>query len=461
MSEGGTSTKWWDLRRFIAVLREHGALNEFRKEVDPVHELGALLHASEQSGKAALFHRVAGHEIPVMGSALGSHERIALALECEQDEIFDRVQSAKAQVLKPEQISAPAACQEVRRSLVDLSALPVPTHAPKDGGPYLNAGIVIARDPVGGRHNLTFIRMQVYGPDLVGVNINLWRDMREFFQQAEASGENLPFCAAFGVDPALLMAAAFRYDGDEYEIAGALRGAPVPVVQALTCEVLVPALAEIVMEGEVLAGERREEGPMAEFTGHYSGTTQQPVGRITSISHRKEPIFQTIAGASYEHLILGNALTREPLLDTEVRKISPRVKSVHLPPFGSGFTAIVSLGGPRPGEPISVGIAALSSHVNIKTVVLVDEDVDIFQPAEVAWALSTRVRWDRDCVVIPGAQGNDLDPSSDAQAVQAKVLVDATLGDDRKRSRPYERVRYPTIDVREFLGGTTDPDAGP
>lgn len=436
----------------MAILRENGALNEFHKEVSLRHELGALLHASEQSGKAALFHRVEGQEIPVLGSALGSHERIALALDCAPEEIFGRVRRARDNPVKPERIDGAAPCQEVHRPSVDLADLPIPVHAPKDGGPFVNGGVVIARDPESGRHNLTFIRMQVYGPDIVGVNINLWRDMREFFKKAEEAGENLPFCVAIGVDPVLLMAAAFRYEGDEYEIAGALRGAPVPVAPALSCDVLVPALAEIVMEGEVLAGERREEGPMAEFTGHYSGTGEQPVGRITSISHREEPTFQTIAGASYEHLVLGNALTREPALETQVLKISPRVTGVHLPPYASGFTAIIRMADPRPGEPLSVGIAALSSHVNIKTVILVDEDVDIHQPAEVTWALSTRVRWDRDCVVIPGAQGSDLDLSSDDRAVQAKVLVDATLAEREKRRRPFERVRYPAIDLSQYLG---------
>ena len=187
---------------------------------------------------------------------------------------------------------------------------------------------------------------------------------------------------------------------------------------------------------------------MAEFTGHYSGTAPQPVARIRAITMRREPIFQTIAGASYEHLILGNAVTREPPLDAAVRKLSRRISRVHLPPYGCGFTAIISMHEPEPGEPQTVGFAALASHVNVKTVIIVDDDVDIFDPADVMWALSTRARWDQDPLVAPNARGNDLDPASDENAVQAKLIVDATLGAQRRNR--YTKVRYPAVELREY-----------
>ena len=267
-----------DLRDFIDVLRKAGALAEIVTPVDPVHELGAVLRACEQSGKAALFHNVKGSEIPVMGSALGSHERIALAVGCERQKLGDVLDAATRAPVAFRAIEGAAPCQEVVTDNVNLATLPVPVHAPKDGGAFINAGVVICRDPVSGRHNLSYVRMQVKGRDRVGINLNTWRHMREFFETAEAQGENLPFCVAIGVDPVLMIAAAFRYGGDEYEIAGALRGGPIPVVRARTCDIMVPATAEIVLEGEVLAGEREEEGPMAEYTGHYSGVHQQPVG---------------------------------------------------------------------------------------------------------------------------------------------------------------------------------------
>jgi 2,5-furandicarboxylate decarboxylase 1 len=440
-----------DLRGFLEVLRRAHAIEDIERTVDPVHELGAILRACEQEGKAAFFHRVKGSEIPVVGSALGSHERIALAVGCERDKLGDVMEEATQSPIPPREIDGPAACQQVVADNVNLRMLPIPVHAPKDAGPFINAGIVIGRDPVSGRHNLSYVRLQVKGPDRVGVNLNTWRHLREFFETAEAQGRNLPFCVAIGVDPVLMIAAAFRYDGDEYEIAGALRGKPTPVVRGRTCDVMVPATAEIVLEGEILAGEREEEGPMAEYTGHYSGVHPQPVGRIIAITHRREPIFQTTAGASFEHLLLGTAVTREPKLKRLAIGASPRVREAYLPPYASGFLALISMEQPRPGEARAVGIAALNAHVNINTVVVVDADVDVFNPTDVLWALSTRVRWERDQVVIPGTLGNELHPSASRDGVISKTIIDATLPPELRES--YSKIVYPRVDLAALLSG--------
>jgi 2,5-furandicarboxylate decarboxylase 1 len=437
-----------DVRWFIGALRERGMLVDVRCEVDAVHELGAVLRASERAGMAALFHCVRGHTMPVLGGALGSNERIAVALGCAPADVGATVLKALSDPIPPVTFDGPAPSQEHADADVDLGRLPIPVHAPGDAGPYINAGVVVGRDPESGRHNLSYVRLQVRGPARTGVNINAWRDLRTFLDKAEAVGHNLPFCVALGVDPVLMMAAAFRYPGDEYEIAGALRGEPVPVVPATTSDILVPALAELILECEITAGERELEGPMAEFTGHYSGSSLQPVGVVKAITSRRDPIFQTIAGASWEHLVVGNALTREPPLDTAVRHISPRVHAVHIPPYGAGFTALVSLDSPKPGEAVNVGIAALHSHINVKTVVVVDGDVNIFDPADVMWALSTRARWGEDINVLTGASGNELDPSSDDAGIVDKLLVDATLGD---RSGSYTKVNYPTVELKDYL----------
>jgi len=438
-----------DLRSFIALLREQGAIHEITTPVDPVHEVGAILRACEQGGKAAYFHKVRGSTMPLVGGVLGSHARIALALGCGRDELGALLDAATRAPIAPREVDGPAPCQEVVESTVDLAQLPVPTHAPRDAGPYINAGVVIARDPVSGRQNLSYVRFQIKGKDRVGVNLNTWRHLREFFEAAEAAGKNLPFCVAIGVDPALMLAAAFRYDGDEYEIAGALRREPTPVVRARTCDVLVPASAEIVLEGEIIAGEREAEGPMAEYTGHYSGIGSQPVGRIRTITHRRDPIFETIAGASFEHLLLGTAVTREPNLRRLTMSASPRVRDVLLPPYASGFLALIAMESPRPGEVRNVALAALHSHVNISTVIVVDTDVDLFNPTDVWWAVSTRVRWERDTVVIPETLGNELHPSASRDGAIAKIIIDATLAPEL-RDR-YSKVVYEPVDLTALL----------
>ena len=438
-----------DLRGFLEVVRKGDELYEIRRAVDPVRELGAVLNACERAGKAAFFHSVKGFDIPVTGALLSSQRRIALALGCGVSEVGARMAAATGRPIKPQPHQGAAPCQEVKVKDPDLTRWPIPTHSPLDPAPFITAGVVIARDPESGRHNLSYNRMQIYGRDRAGISMNIWRHIKAFFDKLEPKKQNLPFCVAIGPDPAVMMAGAFRYDGDEYEIAGSLRGAPIPVVRALTCDVMVPASAEIVLEGEVLAGERQMEGPMAEFTGHYSGADPKHVARITAITHRAKPIFQTMNGGGYEHVSLGNMITREPLLERFVRHISPRVKAMHLPPYAAGFTAIVSLDQPEPGEARNVALAAMAAHVNFKTVIVVDADVDIFDPADVLWALATRARWDRGVVPVPGAHGNELDPSSDEHGIVAKVIIDATLPAEKRKR--YLKVAYPPVDLKKYL----------
>ena len=438
-----------DLRSFLDAARHAGEVYEIRKAVDPVRELGAVLNACERAGKAAFFHSVQGFDIPVVGAALSSERRIAIALGCDLSEVQARMARATQQPVKPQAHPGAAPCQEVVERKPDLGRWPIPTHSPLDAGAFVTAGVVIARDPDSGRHNLSYNRMQIYGADRAGISMNIWRHIKTFFDRLEPQKKNLPFCVAIGPDPVVMMAAAFRYDGDEYEVAGALRGAPIPVVRAKTCDVMVPATAEIILEGEVLAGERQMEGPMAEFTGHYSGADPKHVARIRAITHRKTPIFQTMNGGGYEHVSVGNMITREPLLERFARGMSPRVKAVHLPPYAAGFTAIIALENPEPGEAKNVALAAMAAHVNFKTVIVVDADVDIHDPADVMWALGTRVRWDEGVIRIPGAHGNELDPASGEHGLVTKVIIDATLPAD-KRSR-YIKVAYPPVDLSIYL----------
>jgi 2,5-furandicarboxylate decarboxylase 1 len=438
-----------DLRSYLEVVRKAGEMHEIRREVDRVRELGAVLAACERAGKAAYFHKVKGSDIPVVGSLLSSPKRIALALGCDVSQVSGRMARATREPIAAQ--TGKPVCQEVVIKNPDLTKWPIPTHSPLDAGAFITAGVVIARDPESGRHNLSYNRMQIYGPDRSGISMNIWRHIKTFFDKIEPKGQNLPFAVALGPDPVVMMAAAFRYDGDEYEVAGSLRGSPIAVVKALTCDVMVPATSEIVIEGEVLAGERRMEGPMAEFTGHYSGADPKHVAKITAITHRAKPIFQTMNGGGYEHVSVGNMITREPLLETFVRHMSPRVKAVHLPPYSGGFTALIAVENPQPGEAKNIGLAALAAHVNFKTVIVVDADVDIFDPADVMWALSTRARWDRGFASIANVHTNELDPSSDEHGIVAKAVIDATLPADKRKR--YVKVAYPPVDLEKYLRG--------
>lgn len=438
-----------DLRTFIEVLEKHGELFRVRREVDRVHEIGSVIRACENEGTGApLFENVAGSGIPVIGGVLSRMERIALAMGCRREEIVETLMRALENPLPPVPVEE-APCQECvyEGDAADLSLLPIPTHAPRDGGAFITGGVIVSRQPGMTRQNLSFQRMQVKGPRKLGIMINEWRHLRDFLQQAEEEGRPLPISVVIGADPLVYVGAGLRYEGDELEVAGSIRGEPVPVVCSRTSDILVPALAEIVVEAEILPGTREEEGPLGEFTGHYSDPWPSPVVRVKAITTRRDPIYQTIAGASYEHINLGGVVPREPLVLKHCRYVSSGVKNVHLAPYGSGFLALIQVRKSNPGEPKNLAMAAMISYVNIKNVIVVDEDVDIFDPADILWAVSNRVVPERDIFFVPHAQGHELDPTSDSRGVQTKMGIDATLNED---SKGLARVVYPPVDLSQY-----------
>ncbi len=445
-----------DLRTFLEELRSSGELAEIAKEVDPVHEIGSVIATLEQKhGPAASFVNVKGYAgKTVVGGLLSNHRKIAIALGCAQAEVTDRMEHVLTHPIAPVEIEK-APCQEVvlTGDQVDLTALPIPTHAPEDGGPFITAGVTVGRDPENGVQNLSFQRMHIKGKNRMGIMINEWRHMRGFLDKAEAAGKPLPVAVAIGVDPVLMIAAGCRYDGDEAELAGGLRGKPVETVKCVTCDIRVPAWSEYVIEGEILPGVREDEGPLAEFTGHYGLLWKSPVFAVKAITHRKDAVWQTLNGGSFEHINLGNVLPREPLIRNFARYVSKNVTGVHIPPYGSGFMAVVQMKKKNEGEPKNVAMAAMISYVNIKNVVVVDTDVDIYNPADVLWAISNRVNPREDIFHVPNSQGHELDPCSDETGVQTKMGIDATLKANRQKLK---KAVYPTVDLGEYLkGGAT------
>ncbi|MCI8476869.1 MAG: UbiD family decarboxylase [Oscillospiraceae bacterium] len=438
-----------DLRSFLQVLQEKDLLFTAGKEVDWNHEIGSIIGTLEPSGKAAYFPKVKGKEFAVCGGMLASMDAAAAALGCEKAEITDFLAKCLENPIKPKVVEK-APCQEnvLTGDQIDMDRVPVPVHAPKDGGPIITGGVIVSKPVDGTRQNLSFQRMHVKGKDKISIMINEWRHLKDFYNEAEAQGKALPISIVIGADPVVYIAAGLRYDGDEMEIAGAVRGRPMEVVKCVTNDIYVPAEAEFVIEAEILPTQRELEGPLGEFTGHYSEPWNSPVMHVTAITHRNGAIYQTINGASFEHINLGNVLPREPLLKNFATYVSSGVVNVHIPPYGSGFLALVQIKKKNPGEPKNVALAAMMTYVNIKNVIVVDEDVDIYNPADVMWALSNRVIPEKDIFYVPNAQGHELDPCSDERGVQTKMGIDATLSDE---SRVLERVRYPKVNLQDYL----------
>ena len=175
--------------------------------------------------------------------------------------------------------------------------------------------------------------------------------------------------------------------------------------RGVTVDVDIPATAEIVIEGYVHPAQKKAEGPLAEFHGYHGEMWESPTVEVTAVCHRNNPIYQTIIPGWYEHIYIGNVLPREPLLRRFVRHINPQA-NVHIPPYANGFAAIIQIKRDNPGEPKNLAMAAMTAHINIRNVIVVDEDINIYDAADVMWALTNRVDWRQDVFqvsICPGA----------------------------------------------------------
>jgi 2,5-furandicarboxylate decarboxylase 1 len=379
--------------------------------------------------------------MPVISGFMSRRAWIAEAMGVPQSELLSTFRHAAENPVPWQEVGA-GVCQQVVHRDIDLHALlPIPTHSEHDNGPYITAGMVIARNPVTGIQNVSINRIQVHGKDRMAI-LMLPRHLHAFYQEAEARNQPLDVAVVIGADPLTLLAsqAITPIDHDELEIAGALHGAPLPVVKCLTSEVRVPANAEIVIEGKILPKVREPEGPFGEFPKYYSAKENREVIAVEAITHRTSPVFHTIVPAEMEHLLLGS-IPREATLLAHLQRSFPSVLDVHLSIGGVGrYHLHVKFKKRREGETKNVVLCALGAHYDIKQVTVVDDDVDVHDPQQVEWAVATRFQADRDLVVISGAQGSVLDPSTTVgtetangeppaahmQGISAKMGLDAT-----------------------------------
>jgi 2,5-furandicarboxylate decarboxylase 1 len=383
---------------------------------------------------------------------------MAEALGVQQDQLLAHFQHAALHPIPFKEVTdAPA--QEVVHTDVDLlGQLPIPTHNEHDSGAYITAGLLISRSPETGIQNVAIHRCQISGKNRIGVLL-LPRHTDHYYRMAEKAGKPLQMAIAIGVDPATLLSsqAIVPVDHDELEIAGALHGKPLEVVKCTSNEVRVPADAEIVIEGRLLAEEREEEGPFGEFPQYYGERARRHVIEVDAITHRRGAMFHTIVGGGLEHLLLG-AIPREATILNELQRSFPGVRDVHLALGGVGrYHLYVKLDKRQNGEGKNVILGAFAAHYDIKHVVVVDTDVDIHDPQEVEWAVSTRFQADRDLVVIAHSQGSKLDPSTD-DGVGAKMGLDATIPVDAPEMK-YKRIRIPgeeDLDLASLLTTARD-----
>ncbi|ASB63869.1 MULTISPECIES: phenolic acid decarboxylase BsdC [Bacillus amyloliquefaciens group] len=435
-----------DFREFLAALEKEGQLLTVNEEVKPEPDLGAAARAASNLGDktpALLFNNIYGHhDAQVALNVIGSWPNHAMMLGMPKDtpvkeqffEFAKRYDAFPVPVKREE--TAPFHENEITEDINLFDILPLFRINQGDGGYYLDKACVISRDLEDpdnfGKQNVGIYRMQVKGKDRLGIQPVPQHDIAIHLRQAEERGVNLPVTIALGCEPVITTAAStpLLYDQSEYEMAGAIQGEPYRIVKSKLSDLDIPWGAEVVLEGEILAGEREYEGPFGEFTGHYSGGRSMPVIKIKRVYHRNNPIF--------EHLYLGMPWTEcdymigintcVPLYQQLKEAYPNEIVAVNAM-YTHGLIAIISTKTRYGGFAKAVGMRALTTPHGLgycKMVIVVDEDVDPFNLPQVMWALSTKMHPKHDAVIIPDLSVLPLDPGSDPAGMTHKMILDAT-----------------------------------
>jgi 4-hydroxy-3-polyprenylbenzoate decarboxylase/2,5-furandicarboxylate decarboxylase 1 len=403
-----------DLREFIAYLEDRKELRRIRKPVDTRYEIAAYIRkTSDIKGPALLFENVKDSRVPVLGGVFATRKRALLALETSDRECADKFQRALDHLLPPQTVAS-APCKEVilKSGDADLSRFPIPIFSQGDSGPFITAGLVISKDPESTRSNTSIYRLQVHDSHRLGVKA---QQLQRQLRKAESRGEALPVAIAIGTDPVLMLASQWDapYGVDEIELAGALRGEPVEVVRAETVDLTVPATAEMIIEGTIQPKAREIEGPFGEVGGYSTPEFPKPVIDVTAITHRRNPIFQAaLTGMPTTENHILRQIPMEATYYWELKKRHPGVTAVHFPAAGAIlFLVIIAMKQTYLYEARNA-IASMFATRRNKFIIVVDDDVDIYDMEKVMWAVATRSRPEEDVVIFPRLSTSGMDPSA-------------------------------------------------
>jgi UbiD family decarboxylase len=413
-------------RGFIDQLRSEGKLKEINNPLSPLYEVSASV-----GKEPTLFSNVNGSKVVM--NLLGSRELLALALGVSADNIIrylsSRVMDGKMKLVHD------SPTQEVVEE-PDMSKLPILTHFEGDGAPYITSGVVVSE--YDGVMNASIHRLRVIGKDKLAARLVEFRHTYNLYKKASEKGEALPVAIVIGIDPVILFAVSTRVpEGKEFHYASALIGRPIELFQ---CEngIKVPH-AEIVLEGYIHPTELADEGPFVDISGTYDIIRKQPVIYLTNMMCRHDPIYHALMPAGGEHHIL-MGVPYEPLIFSEIRKVAD-VRNVVLTPGGCCyFHAAVQIHKNNDEEAKKAIDAAFAVHKSLKHVVVVDDDIDIFDPNDIEFAIATRVKGDEDIYIYPDVRGSTLDPRS-TNGIGTKVGIDATM--DLSRKLKFERAKRP------------------
>ncbi|MDF7628027.1 MULTISPECIES: UbiD family decarboxylase [unclassified Pantoea] len=479
-----------DLRSAIALLTSlKGEFVSTDTEVDPHAELsgvyryvgaGGTCERPTRKGPAMMFNKVKGFpDVRVVTGLMSTRERVGHLLNCPPEKLGFLLKDSVHHAIAPVVTSTKPLCQEVVHYAEDpafdlRTLLPAPTNTEEDAGPYFTMGMCYASDPETHESDITIHRLCIQSRDELSMWLTPGRHIDAFREKAEKAGQPLPISISIGVDPAIEIAACFEppttpLGYNELSIAGALRGYPVQLTPCVSINEKAIAHAEIVIEGELLPNVRVREDQntntgkaMPEFPG-YTGEAKDalPVIKVKAVTHRKHPILQTTLGPSGEHVSMAGIPTEASILDMLDRAMPGRVLNVNAHTSGGGkLLAVIQFkkaSAVDEGRQRQAALIAFAAFSELKHVILVDDDVDVFDTDDILWAMQTRYQGDVDHLTIPGVRCHPLDPSQvpeysasiSQQGVTCKTIFDCTVPWHMKAH--FERSKFKEVDVKRFL----------
>ena len=432
------------LRDFIEKLETENRLLRVKKEVSTEFEIANLLATLD--GRVVLFERVKNSEFPVVGNLVSSRDLVASALGTKKEQLLERLTYAINNLKDPE-ITDKGHCQEVEED-ADLTRLPILKYMPRDGGKYIASAVCVIKDPETGIRNSCFHRLILLDKNHLAARIV---ENRGTDTALKKTGElDIAICIGNSV-PVLLAGATSLPNGvDELGMANALE--ETKLVRCKTIDVEVPVDTEFVLEGRITKA-MVKEGPFLDLTETYDRVREQPVIEIKKITHRKDAIFHALLPGKGEHKLL-MGMPREPTIFNEVNKVC-RCKNVLITPGGTSWLhAIVQITKQNADDGRKALEAAFKGHGSLKHCVVVDDDIDIYDPNEVEWAIATRFQADKNMFVMSDQPGSSLDPSGEQRegkkATTCKAGFDATIPWG-KMDKGFKKERYGSADPKKYL----------
>ena len=432
-------------RTFLEQLTKSGELTHINKEVSTEYEMAGVIEALGE--KPVFFEKPKGSSIPVVAGIVSSKKIISRALGIKKEQLLHKLSSAIEKPVPPTIVDK-GECQEIIGKNVDLSELPIMKYTEKDGGKYIPSAVAIVKDPALGR-NMAFHRLMLISKNRFVARIVENRGTDTALKNA---GGELEVALCIGNSTPVLLAAATSLpkDVDELGMANALE--KTELVKCKTVNLEVPRNCEIVLEGRITK-EKTSEGPFLDATGTIDKIRQQPIIEIKCVTHREKPIYQTLLPGRNEHKFL-MGMPKEPTIFNEVSKIC-QCKDVYITPGGcSWLHAVVQIKKKNTDDGKNAIVATFKGHKSLKHCVIVDDDIDIYDPHDVEWAIATRFQADKNAVVTPHQPGSSLDPSGDLtegkKATSCKMGLDATVPFG-KTDKSFTKEHYRKVDLNKFL----------